>query len=105
MNVIREIERFLGGPNPRAEALARYIGARIPKKRKADEQSKLVYWGHSVPIHRDAADKKYSHSGLSDEKQWSLWIKIWKTSEVYDVKSIALVWLGGAKRKPLRLRF
>lgn len=99
---VKEIEKLLGGPSRNAEILARYVGARIPEKRKKDEQSSLVYWGLAVPLHRAVAKKKLSFSHLSDEDQWPHWIKIWNESEIFDVKSVALVWLSHPKRMELR---
>ncbi len=98
----KEIEKTLGGPSQNAEFLARYIGARMPEARAADEQSRLVYWGLSVPVHRRAAKEKYSFTGLSEAEQWDHWLKIWRVSPIFDVKSVALVWLGSPKRRNLR---
>jgi len=104
MKHMREIEKYLGGPNKNAELLARYIGARMPGQRKDDEQSQLIYWGLKVPLHRQAAKAKFSFSHLSPEEQWPYWMSIWKESRVYDVKSVAMVWLSDRKRKSLRER-
>jgi hypothetical protein len=102
---IREVAKHLGGPNANADFLARYIGARMPGQRSDDEQSELTYWGLSVPTHRTTAAAKFSFSHLSDEEQWSRWIKIWRGSEVYDVKSVAMVWLAAPRRRKLRLEY
>lgn len=100
---IKEIAKQLGGPNKNADFLARYIGARMPGQREDDEQSRLTYWGLSVPTHRLAAASKFSFSHLPDEEQWFHWLEIWRGSEIYDVKSVAMVWLSAASRKKLRL--
>lgn len=100
---LKEIESYLGGPSKNSEFLARYIGARIPGERKADEQSRLIYWGLSVPTHRKAAHQNYSFSKLEDSLQWPHWMKIWKKSKVFDVKSVALIWLSSPKRRIQRL--
>jgi 3-methyladenine DNA glycosylase AlkD len=101
-NPIREIEVTLGGPSSNSEFLARYIGARMPGQRKDDEQSRLTYWGIKVPLHRKAAKARFSFSHLPEDEQWDHWLKIWNESEVFDVKSVALIWLGDPKRKKLR---
>jgi len=99
----KEIEQKLGGPSKNADFLARYIGARMPEQRQPDEQSRLTYWGIKVPIHRKTAKDKFSFSHLSQEEQWRYWLGIWKTSEIFDVKSVAMCWLSDPKRKALRL--
>lgn len=99
-----EVERFLGGPQANAEVLARYIGARMPQQRASNEQSRLVFWGIQVPMHRRAAKANYSFSHLKPEEQWNYWLEIWRSSNVFDVKSVALVWIGDPKRKALRLK-
>jgi len=99
---LKEVESYLGGPSKNAEFLARYIGARIPGERKADEQSRLVYWGLSVPIHRRAAQQIYSFSAQEEGLQWQQWMKIWKKSKIFDVKSVALIWLSSPKRRSQR---
>lgn len=101
-NHLREIEIWLGGPNSNADFLARYIGARMPGARKDDEQSRLTYWGLKVPLHRQAAKARYSFSDLSLDEQWDHWLGIWQNSDIFDVKSVALVWLGDPKRRELR---
>ncbi len=100
----KEIEKILGGPSKNAEFLARYIGARMPGQRKADEQSGLIYWGIAVPRHRAAARAKFSFSHLEEDRQWTHWIKIWRESKIFDIKSVALVWIADKKRKHLRLK-
>ncbi len=100
----KEIEKILGGPSKNAEFLARYIGARMPDARKADEQSRLVFWGLSVPIQRRAARETYSFSELEDVEQWNYWLKVWRESKIFDVKSVALIWLSSPKRRDLRLQ-
>lgn len=104
MNPAREIEELLGGPTGNADFLARYIGARIPGQREEDEVSKLIYWGIKVPAHREAASAKYSFSHLPIEEQWPHWMSAWKSSQVYDVKSVAMVWLSDSKKRALRLQ-
>ncbi|MGE4132731.1 MAG: DNA alkylation repair protein [Bdellovibrionales bacterium] len=99
----REVAAYLGGPTREAESLARYIGARIPGKRKKDEQSRLKYWGLNVPSHRQAAKARYSFSALIESDQWKVWLKVWSGSQVYDVKCVALLWLCDPKRRELRL--
>lgn len=101
---VHEIEGWLGGPSKDAEFLARYIGARMPGQRAADEQSRLTYWGLKVPIHRNAAKAKFSFSHLEDEEQWRYWTAIWRSSDIFDVKSVALCWLGDRRRRGLRLK-
>lgn len=104
MSPAREIEKHLGGPTKKADFLARYIGARMPGKREDDETSRLTYWGLQVPVHRQAAKAKFSFSHLPADEQWSHWISIWKDSSIFDVKSVAMVWISDPKRKDLRLR-
>lgn len=99
----KEIEKILGGPNKNADYIARYVGARMHEDRKDDEKSRLIYWGLQVPIHRQAAKAKFSFSSLDDQGQWDSWVKVWKNSNVYDVKSVAMCWFGGPKRRTLRL--
>lgn len=100
----KEIEKILGGPSSNAEFLARYIGARMPGEREADEQSQLTYWGIQVPRHRKAAKEKYSFSHLPAEEQWPHWLRVWRESAVFDVKSVAMIWIGDSKRRELRLK-
>lgn len=100
----KEIEKVLGGPSKNAELLARYVGARMPGQRKPDEQSRLTFWGLKVPLHRDAAKAKFSFSHLNEDEQWKYWLGIWRQSEIFDVKSVAMIWLGAPKRKALRLK-
>lgn len=102
--LISEIKKHLGGPNKNAEFLARYIGARMPGQREADEQSTLVFWGLKVPLHRSAAKARFSFSHLPDEEQWRHWLEIWRGSEIFDVKSVAMIWLSDPKRRELRLK-
>lgn len=100
----KEVEKRLGGPNGNAELLARYIGARMPGEREPNEQSRLKFWGLSVPVHRQAARETYSFSQLNDEEQWSHWLKIWRGSDVFDVKNVAICWISSPKRRSLRLK-
>lgn len=100
----KEIEKRLGGPNDNAEFLARYIGARMPGEREANEQSRLEYWGLSVPVHRKAAREVYSFSNLDENQQWSHWLEVWRKSDIFDVKSVAICWISSPKRKELRLK-
>ncbi len=100
---MKEIEKFLGGPTKNSEFLARYIGARNPKDRRPDEQSRLTYWGLPVPAQRKCAKAKFSFSHLSDDEQWPIWHSIWRESPIYDVKSVAMFWISDPKRKSLRL--
>lgn len=102
-NVTREVEDYLGGPCKNADYLARYIGARMPGQRQPNEQSRLVFWGHQVGIQRQVAKKIFSFSSLPLHRQWEKWLRIWRESSVYDVKSVAIIWISQPKLKQLRL--
>lgn len=104
MSHTREIEKQLGGPTSKAAYLARYIGAHMPGEREEDEKSRLIFWGLQVPALRQAAKAKFSFSHLPVEEQWPLWLKIWKESPIYDVKSIAMIWISNPKLKEVRLK-
>ncbi len=104
MNHIQHIEKQLRGPTQNADFLARYIGARMPGQRSTGEQSRLIYWGHKVPVHRSVAKAKFPFSHLREEEQWEIWLSVWHGSKIYDVKSVALHWLSEPKRKAFRLK-
>lgn len=101
---MRQIEKQLAGPTKDAESLRRYVGAVMPGQRSVDEQSRLIYWGHRVPTQRRIAKARFSFSHLSEDVQWGLWRAIWNESKIYDVKSVALLWLSAPERRALRLR-
>lgn len=104
MKTLREIEKQLGARAARADYVARYVGAVKHEKRKPDEQSKLRYWGTSLPFQRQLARQNFSFSHLDDEKIWEQWLKVWKASDIHDVKSIAQHWMFARKRRELRLK-
>lgn len=104
MSYHKEIERMLGGPTANAAFLARYIGAQKHEARKADEQSRWIFWGANLPHQRSVAKTSFSFSHLSDEEQWKIWLKIWKATKIYDVKSIAQHWMFSRRLRPLRLK-
>lgn len=100
----KEIEKALGRPTSKAAFIARYVGAQKHEKRKKDEQSALEFWGLDLPKIREAAKTQFSFSHMDEEEQWDVWMQIWRQSPVYDVKSVALIWLCSPKRKKVRLK-
>ncbi len=104
MAPIRQIEKKLAGPTQNAELLRRYIGAVMSGQRSEDEQSRLIYWGHKVSTQRRIAKERFSFSHLGEDAQWDLWLAVWNDAKIYDVKSVALLWLGAPERRALRLR-
>lgn len=109
--LLKALEEELGGPTKGAAVHGRYIGAQKHEDRKADEQSRLEFWGHQVPRHRELAKMTrvfetargpVALSELSLEDQWKVWLGVWKASSVYDIKSIAMIWMTGPKLREIR---
>ena len=86
----------LGRPRPSAAALARYVGARGHQRRAADEQSHLVYLGLSAKELR-AVDLPTA--------EWAEWLTLFRSSSVYEVRSLALDWIGARAQTALRQRY
>lgn len=100
----KEILELLGPRAARADLVARYVGAVGHEKRKSDERSRLRHWGTSLPHQRSIAKMSHSFSHLTDERIWNEWLRVWKTSDIHDVKSVAQHWMFDRKRKDLRLK-
>lgn len=99
----KSILKDLKGPGPQRDFVARYVGAVKHEARQPDEMSQLEFWGHKIPTHRAIAAKTVeSLSHLPIEKQWDLWLGVWKTTNNYDVRSIALIWMSNKKQKAIR---
>ena len=99
----KEIRKKLKGPTRKAKIHGRYVGAVGHEARKANEQSKLEFWGHDLPTQRSIAKSNFAAlKNLSVHEQWPIWLNVWKQSSIYDVKSIALIWLSNPKFKELR---
>ena len=100
-DVIKELSRSLGGPTSSAGATARYVGAKDHPQRKKDEQSALVFWGHSSPSMSAALQSnplaKVSPEEFSLGDQWKIWQKVWEQTNVHELKAIALSWMGSKK--------
>lgn len=83
--------------------LARYIGSQKHEKRAPDEQSQLLFLGLTMPQQRDIFKKLNTMTAPKKKTQldfeWDYWTYVFKTSKIYEVKSIALFWL---ERKDVR---
>ncbi len=98
---------------PRAYAVARYIGAQGHEARKKDEQSRLKFLGHPVPVIRSQILKVYSESflkildlkSLADREFFDIWHRIWKESDIFEIKSIALYELTSKRLKSFRYKY
>lgn len=90
----------LKGPTKKAQFLAKYVGAQGNPKRKPDEVSSLIYWGHPIPKHRLIARKitKLIFNKTGDE-QWSIWLDLFYSSQLFDIKNIALIGLSSPALK------
>jgi 3-methyladenine DNA glycosylase AlkD len=69
-------------------AMARYIGGVHHEKRKPDEQSQLVYLGIGLLSRREVPELSFSK--YPKEKQALIWGYIWKNSNIFEEKSLAL---------------
>ena len=105
-DVIKELTQKLGGPTSSAAFIASYVGAQNHPKRKKDEQSQLVFWGHSAGGTRRALERlsleTFIKEPLSPQDEWKIWHQVWKLSDIFEIKSIALGWMGSKKRKNQR---
>lgn len=99
----KKIRSALKGPQKNAAFLARYIGAVGHEARKKDEQSTLQYWGHSVGAHRAIGKIIHSDSGATLDEKWKNWLAVWKSSPVFDIKSIVLNEMSAKKLREFRL--
>lgn len=110
--IIQFIEDELGSPARNAKQTARYVGGVNHEARKLNEQSQLKFWGHSMPKHREIAKKFEAQylkqlSGLSNAQE-SIWKQVllaWNKTDLYDVRSILIVWLSHQSRKQLRQKY
>lgn len=85
----------LKGPTKNAKLMARYVGAQGNPKRKPDEVSTLIYWGHPIPKHRAIAKKiETLIANKTNHDQWSVWLHLFYSSQIFDVKNIALIGLS-----------
>jgi 3-methyladenine DNA glycosylase AlkD len=110
-SLTQAFQKKLKGPTKSAPVHARYVGAQGHEACKADERSRLEFWGHQVPTHRALAKTKWKLtingksvdlSSLLLEDQWDVWLTVWKSSKIYEIKSIAMIWLAQPKLKALR---
>ena len=96
-----ELRAELGGPTVGSEATAKYVGARGHARRKADEQSQLVYWGHGAAALRAIGRKPRS----GDEATlWKAWLEVFRATDVFEIRAIALAWLAAPARRKLRTK-
>lgn len=70
--------------------IARYIGGVNHEKRKPDEQSQLVYMGIGVSQRREMDKRGFPFSNLSQEEQAEIWHYIFKNSNTFEEKALAL---------------
>lgn len=98
------VTRALKGPKPNAAFVARYVGGVAHPDRASDEQSRLEYWGLPTAEVRGVSRADLGITHLSEDKQWALWLGVWKRTAVFDVKSAALAWMCHPKRRALRER-
>lgn len=102
-SIEKSILKDLKGPAPGRDFVARYVGAVKHEARKPDEMSQLDFWGYNLPTHRSLAAKYTAlTSDLPLEKQWDLWLGVWKKTNNYDVRSIVLIWMSNKKLKAFR---
>jgi len=106
-----QIERSFADPTSKSELLARYVGARGIPGRKPDEQSSLVYWGHTSPIQRELSKRDWEIvkttkklSDLSLIESWKVWLAVWSCSNIFEVKNVALLALSSPAYGELRLK-
>lgn len=97
------ILKQLKAPTKSAPYVARYVGGVDHEDREEDEMSTLVYFGNTLPTLR-AATKTVAEklSSLSEQNQWDLLVQVWKKTNIYDIRTIVLIWMGGKKNKMLR---
>lgn len=97
----------LKGPTKKAPYVARYVGAQGHEDRKPNEQSQLKFLGYQLPDQRKMAATNWKLAGtslhdLSQDDQWSVWMQVWKDSDVYEIRQIVLLWMSPKKMKDLR---
>lgn len=102
------------------DLVARYVGAVQHEDRAPDEQSRLEFWGLSLPTHRavakEAAARTKAQFGLdvktlsASERQkaqiaeWTLWLAVWNHTKNFDVRSVVMIWMSDKSRLELRRR-
>lgn len=72
----------------RVKMMARYIGGVDHEKRKPDEQSQLIYLGIGLLSRKEMTNLSFSNFHRDD--QALIWGYIWKNSNVFEEKSLAL---------------
>lgn len=98
---IKQLEKELGGPTKSAAFTGRYVGAQGHEARQKDEQSRLVYWGQSMPLLRSVF-KNATPKNLDLDQQWNLWLEVFRKSRVAEIKTLALMWMAQPRLKELR---
>lgn len=97
----KRLEAELGGPTKGAALTGRYVGAQGHEARKKDEQSRLIYWGHSMPLLRQLY-RTVTPADLGLEEQWQLWLEVFRQSQIAEIKTLALMWMAQPRLKELR---
>ncbi len=82
---------------------ARYVGAQGLPGRKPDEISQLKFLGQSMPRLRECTVKKWNSLPLEESLQVQYWHGLFLHTKYFDLKSIALYWLGLRKKRSQRL--
>lgn len=99
-----EILKYLGPPTASAKLLARYIGAQELKGRQANEISELIYLGNKTSRLRKAAERPWAEFSKPGVDATMLWLELFKSSIYFDIKSMALFWIGARKKRSERLK-
>lgn len=95
---LKEVDTALSraqGPEKTCAYIARYVGGVKHEKRKPDEQSRLRFYGLQVGAQRAIFKRGFSFMKSADE--FRIWDHIFKSSEAWEVKNMALFFVRKQK--------
>lgn len=103
MNLEKELLARLGGPTKQRDFIARYSGGIGHPARKPDEITSLKFLGHKLPQVRALLKEELSFLPPTSEQQWPLWKELWKVSDYFELKYLALMWFSRPAHQQLRV--
>lgn len=78
----------------------REIPAGVSEAYIGGNQSQLKFQGLKVPTIRRLSRQGFTFSELSLEQQLAIWCHVWTTSKVFEVRSLALLWVHSKNCQP-----